>query len=694
MSLRTIKDKLHYFLVQKNDAICNEYVDYRNKNEEKHLNERYKTWILILKLNLKYRILRNQPPKIQNKRRVKLPYLDGAESEVYKRPSEYHFAKSLLQYDVISFDIFDTLILRPFAKPVDLFMIVGHRLKCPNFITIRRNAEREARDLSIAQKGTNEINIYDIYEIIERKTGIDKDYGVNVELEAEMEFCFANPYMMRVYKILQEQGKDIIITSDMYLPHILMEKLLEKCGYTGYKQLYVSCDYKCSKHSGELYVNVINNIEKGKKIVHIGDNYKSDIESATKYGIDTKYYKNVHEIGNQYRADGMSALIGSTYSGIVNTHLHNGSKKYNPYYEYGFIYGGLYVLGYCNWIYEKAKKEGIEKILFLSRDGAIYKRVFDTMYDDMPNEYVYWSRIANSKYASKFQKSDIIEKLIVHRTLDHLGLIKITIDDLLNDFDLHKMKKYLKDYDLRGDMVIQSQIRSLLCNMFMDHWDIFTENYSVQKELQRQYFKNILKGCKKVAVVDVGWLGTGPLGIKELIEEEWELDCKVSCFLVGHKHGVAGSIESFELDNTIESYIFSNSKNRLCYDIHTNRKTSSVNTMCFELLTQDNSPSFEGIDDNNNYLFEIPEVENYKFIEEIHNGIFEFVRIYVSKFGKEKYLLNISGYDAYCSFRMITRDFSLISKYFNKFKFSRSVKGDSKNQTFETIGEILVKNNL
>ncbi|GAA7596542.1 hypothetical protein HpMMM16_03880 [Helicobacter pylori] len=36
-------------------------------------------------------------------------FLDEAKSEI-------------LKYDVISFDIFDTLLLRPFIKPTDLFL--------------------------------------------------------------------------------------------------------------------------------------------------------------------------------------------------------------------------------------------------------------------------------------------------------------------------------------------------------------------------------------------------------------------------------------------------------------------------------------------------------------------------------------------------------------------------------------------
>ena len=48
-------------------------------------------------------------------------------------------------YDVISFDVFDTLIFRPFSCPSDLFFFVGIRLGYRNFAQLRREAEGIAR---------------------------------------------------------------------------------------------------------------------------------------------------------------------------------------------------------------------------------------------------------------------------------------------------------------------------------------------------------------------------------------------------------------------------------------------------------------------------------------------------------------------------------------------------------------------
>ena len=284
--LKRIKDKLYYYLAEKNWGVRREYGAYVDAHQEEHVKAPWKHWWLLIRLNWHYRILRKKTPLLSAREL-------SVESEAFERPTAAQFAKDLSEYDVISFDIFDTLILRPFPQPSDLFEIVGVRLGIANFREIRINAERDARAEAIALNGNDEVTIYDIYKRVSKRTGIDMNAGVETELAAEKEYCFADPYMKEVYEILLDLGKEIVITSDMYIPHDSMEGLLSECGYAGYKKLYVSCDYRCSKHSGGLFERLVSE-HKGRKIIHIGDNYVSDFESAKKSGIAAKLYHGSH----------------------------------------------------------------------------------------------------------------------------------------------------------------------------------------------------------------------------------------------------------------------------------------------------------------------------------------------------------------------------------------------------------------
>lgn len=715
-----MKDKLYYYFAKKNKGVQREYEPYVETHLEEHKKKPWKHWWMLMRLNWHYRIMHRdtwlylkpleskpleskpleskplESKPLESKQaesktsgsklpaRWHLPYLEGSESEISNRRSAIHYAKDLMQYDVISFDTFDTLILRPFSKPVDLFMLVGKRLNKTEFCRIRIEAEKRAREKATVERGNREVTIYDIYTIIEERTGIPAEKGVQIEFETELRYCFANPYMKRVFRLLQEQGKTIIIVSDMYLPHDMMEKLLVKAGYVGYDKLYVSCDYSCSKSTQSLYQYVKRDYI-GKKIVHIGDNVYSDIQCAEKAGITTRYYKNVHEIGNPYRADGMSELVGSAYAGIVNTHLHNGIKTYSPYYEYGFIYGGFYILGFCNWMHQKAKKEEIDKILFLSRDGAIYQRVFNMLFDDVPNEYFLWSRIANTKYTLLKNRDDFLKRLVLYRAMSPAPT---TIASLFNALSLEGLSEFLPNYRLSLDTLIVREVVVPLERLFIDHWDIVCNSFKKEKEMVHQYVVDKIGDAKKVAVVDVGWLGSGPMGLKYLIEEEFGINCCVSCWQVAVRPPIHTDNLADLMDETIEPYMFSRMYNRNNFDTHTNTNRG-LNNIFFEMFTQDVTPSYSGMDQNANFLFDIPETESYAYIREIHEGIVDFCKEYYSTFKEDAIMFNISGYDAYLPYRMIIRDLKFLKTYFSKITFARTVAGDSENQRLETIGDLL-----
>lgn len=693
-----IKDKLYHLLVEKNPSICKEYQGYVDSHKEEHEKNRKKHWKLLLKLNWHYRIRRKKTPYLTPakptnvappKRAAKLPYLNGSESQGLPREDLIVFTKRLLQYDVVSFDIFDTLVLRPFADPKDLFLITGDKLSLINFKDIRSEAERKAREKHLASDGNTEINIYDIYELVSRRTGIDVELGVQAELETEIEYCFANPYMQQVFKILKDYGKEIVITSDMYIPHDMMVKILDNCGYTGYSKLYVSCDYGCNKRNGGLFKNLIHEHPE-KSIVHVGDNFASDIQSAQRCKIATVYYKNCHEIGAPYRADGMSELVGSFYAGIVNTHLHNGLKTYNPYYEYGFLYGGFYIVGYCNWIYNKAKADGVEKILFLSRDCDIYQKVFNTMFDDMPNEYVYWSRIANTKYSIESMRDDFLTRMVKHKAYN---VFPCTLGEILESVELAALKPKLKDSNLSEDTLLTPELIQKFENFFIDNYEEIIEIYRPETLVAERVFKKIIGNSKKVAVIDVGWLGSGPMGIKYLVEKKWNLGCEVKCYMVGSNVRPIETNINELMKNVVEPYIFSRMYNRNLYDTHvgTNKGTNNI---YFELLTQACYPSFSGYAMNGDYLFDVPEVSNYKMTKEIQQGIIDFYKLYWKFSEKAPYLRNITGYDAYMPYRFAIRDPRLVKLLFSDASFSRGVGVNIKSQTQETVGDILKSINL
>lgn len=705
-----IKDKIYNLLVRKNSDVQNEYERYVMEHIEEHKTSRTKHWKILIKLNWHYRVKKkkevmlvweekvqevNQEQIIQSPKQkvpgmqkkaseasqrkqsnVKKKYV---ESDMIQRTKPHWLAMEIMTYDMISFDVFDTLLFRPFADPKDLFVLVGEKLGILGFANIRVNSETEARNIHEAKYGNREVTIFDIYEIIYQKTGISIKEGVECEFSIEMEMCFANPYMKRLYNILFYQNKEMIVVSDMYFPKKYIRKLLEKNGYYFGEHIIVSCDHNCNKSGGKLY-EYIKNIYPDKKIIHIGDNENGDIKKANANGIPTILYKNVNRAGKNFRAANMSRLVGSAYAGVVNTHFYNGIKKYSFEYEYGFSVGGLYIVGFTNWIHRQAKEKKVDKILFVARDGYIYKKVFEEYFDDVKTEYLYWSRIPSEICDAKNDRASFFHRFVNDKIG---GKISTTIHDILYSLGLEQFEVYLGKYHLTGADPICNENHKIIKNFFNDNWDEIVRALENKGKQTIEYISSVVEGCEKVAIVDVGWTGSNVIKLKHVIDEHVKSHIDVYCWLAGCTTIVNGYLE---LKHEVEAYLFSYSYNRDNFVLH--HKEHKPTNNLFELLTQARMPSFYGIE-NGEFIFDIPEVENYTKIQEMERGIMDFAKIWKKTFLNYTYMYAISGHDSYQPFAKKIQDLSCFKDEFRDFTVSMKVLANRSKQKLETIGEIL-----
>lgn len=712
-----LNDKLYGYFVRKNGRVWYEYERYVREHMEEHRLHKFRHLKILLKLNWFYRVKKGNTPylywdvplepitekkevikeienkdrndkkvtSVQNKRNPLLPYIENAESEGFKRAPAHQIVKKYMEYEVVSFDIFDTLILRPFDTPQTLFILLEKKWGIKDFKKIRIEAEKNAREKAVLFRGNREVTIYDIYEEIEYRTGLDKRIGADYEYELEKKYCFANPYFKRILDILISNGKRFVAVSDMYYSKKQLEELLYKCGLIGFEDIFISCEYNCGKNAnGELF-NIMRRCVNTDSIIHIGDNYKSDIENAKKCGLEASFYKNVNVIGNPQRADGMTDLVGAAYKGIVNAHIYNGLKKYSVYHEYGYIYGGLYVLGYMNFIAQYVIRNKFDKVLFVSRDGDIYHKVFNMLYPNIENEYVYWSRMACLFSDVKDQRNEFIDRTI-KRHIDNDD--KISVKALLKSLDLEEFAKYFHKYKISENEYLHIGNKKVIENLFLDHFDEIIEKYNFKMEQIKKYYGKVVSGKSNVAVVDVGWTGSNVIGLCKCLTEKWGLCKEARGFVVGANTYNLNFSTHMDCNALLIPYMFSQSYNRA---EHSNFRKTPKATVLFEIMTQACSPSFKYIDNKGDFVFDIAEAENYQMIKEIHVGVIAFVYDYIKFFRDDNYMMNISGYDAYMPFRKLFRDINYFKKFFGDFVINENAFSDTDNQEFTNLKEILTR---
>ena len=585
------------------------------------------------------------------------------------------FVRKIKDYDVISFDIFDTLIFRPFSSPTDVFYLIGEKFDFLDFKNLRVWAEWDARMKCRQKNGHTEVSLQDIWENLEEDTGLNAEEGMRLECETEEKLCYANPYMLQVWKRLQKLGKRMIIVSDMYLPRSCIERILQKTGYTGAERIYISNEYGENKAGGDLFHRVIRDFS-GARIVHIGDNPHSDQKMAKASGLDILPYQNVNKNVLLYRPMDMSSMIGGAYRGLVSNHLYNGSEKFSIDYEYGYVYGGLFVVGYCHFIHEYYEQHYLDQLLFLARDGDILRRVYQKLYPDDRTVYVYWSRKAATKLMADEDKHDFFRRFIYHKVNQ-----KVTIGEALRSMELEQLLPELSDWqeiwdvwerksgagrkqkfiDLRAEDELTDKNAYLLRRFIEAKWERVMTHYEEQQVAAEKYYREILYGCKNVAAVDIGWAGSGALALSHLVEKVWGMDCRITGIVAGTNtihNAQPDASDPFLQDGRLVAYLYSGQMNRDLLKKHDPNKDYNV---FWELLLSSLTPSFQGFhngryqtEKESIYLETVDitlEFGRYDFnpegIGEIQRGILDFAEQYLEHFGEFPYMFRISGRDAY-----------------------------------------------
>ncbi|HEX3026862.1 MAG TPA: HAD family hydrolase, partial [Clostridia bacterium] len=221
------------------------------------------------------------------------------ETDVYLSEIE----KQLDEIDVVSFDIFDTLLLRTVAVPDDIFFKVGKRLQeeYPNtydfppevFAGMRREADAQARKKAWEAEEAEEITLDHIYE----QFRLNDEYvacAKACELAVERENVYLNPNMADFISYCHKLGKKLALVSDSYLNRVQITELLSTAGLdlSLISTLIISCEYKVLKYNGKLFqilTDAFPDVPKAR-ILHIGDNPHADMDGAACAGIRSAYY--------------------------------------------------------------------------------------------------------------------------------------------------------------------------------------------------------------------------------------------------------------------------------------------------------------------------------------------------------------------------------------------------------------------
>lgn len=563
--------------------------------------------------------------------------------------------QSSCQY--ISFDIFDTVIMRPLYNPTDLFLLMDKKFETLlktniSFSKLRIQAEHNARyQMGYTHPSYQDVTIEEIYRQLEQDFNIPKELAdemLEEEKRLEIELCTTREATKEIYYLAQLIGKKIIFISDMYLDRQTIESILDKNGYRGYEKLYLSSEMRLTKNNGALFRAALNDLKvAGNEVLHIGDTWKNDITNAEAYGLQTIFLPKAIEVFEN-KIQAVSTNECSTIANKAMSIIQDGAKvkdsvgfrtmlalsvnKYfdNPYrsfneqsdfnadpYFMGHYTLGMHLVGVASWLIEQGTKIQYDNILFMARDGYLPMKVYSEMaklYEKVPTaKYLYVSRksVLPAMLRCKNDFYDLPIEYRNHTPKTILSLLAFCTEDYVEEQFIAELKKngmlYNKHFESEYEF-----------NYFMKYY--LAHLYSEQKHLRaiekaKVYFKENIGS--QDATFDLGYSGRIQGAVSNLVERP------VDVFFIHQDAKRADAIKRKEGFNIFNFYDF----------------TPHMTGLIREHLISDPGPSCIGFDLVDGKV--VPKLEEEEktyqdlfVISLIQKGVLDFARTYVSVFGK------------------------------------------------------------
>ncbi len=463
-----------------------------------------------------------------------------------KRPDsdEQVLNRLLAPVQVVSFDVFDTVLLRKTKCPTDVFLYMESEARKilgnpkAQFPELRVNAERIARERACEQHGYGDTNLVEIYSVLQELAGVDDSALsalMELEIGSEERLIYANPEAVRLRDLAVSLGKTITFTSDMYLPRSNVAHLLETNGFSA-ENLLLSSQTRVTKHSGKLFDLVLEKFGGDPDtILHIGDNEWSDFKQARSKGLKSLHWRPkpeqipfVDQIAT-YAANWVSDLSSSIYTGLVRkrrlSHPVDGAGAPDFWKAIGYEVVGPLYMSFVSWVVRQAKRLEVEKLFFLARDGYYLIKVFDILKErwklTIDAHYIYASR----RLLNVPRIRSIDENALAFLTepnpcmslkdfFERIGLDPASYSDCISDFGFTSPGQLLTT---PKGVFVSAEVKDSMRTLFRNLAGDILAKAAVERSRLLSYLFETGITSGNSAVVDIGWQASSIKSFRDLL---------------------------------------------------------------------------------------------------------------------------------------------------------------------------------
>lgn len=430
--------------------------------------------------------------------------------------------------DVLTLDVFDTILARRAVEPTDVFHWLETAEGWDGFAKARVAAEAKAR-AQYRERGS-EVSLEEIYDLL-RESFIVPENAISKELEAETRFLYPNAAIIGLISRARLAGRRVIAISDIYLSSEQVDGFLRAAGVMVDK-VYTSSDHRevdLGKYNGQLFSYVLEaeNVQ-ADRVLHVGDNLVSDIANGKAVGISAIETQQLHRLHSKsdINAAALRPLAQTTAGSIIlgqyTQWLAQSNAQHSMIEAFGYAYGGPLLVGFVQYLVAQAKAEGINRLLLLERDGMIIASAFKAMgITEIDYRMVPASR-----------------RMAVFPALDGNNLDRL--NTLFDSNGPMTERTFFKILGLTPPNYTPDDERFLSYSDYITHHETYLraaaaeEKAFILEELAEE--KEMMAAGHKVAWVDVGWGLSSIKAFNEILEAD------IPAYCVGSHDGVSDSI--------------------------------------------------------------------------------------------------------------------------------------------------------
>lgn len=461
-----------------------------------------------------------------------------------------------VDYRVISFDLFDTLVHRRCSLQtiIDRTAEFGSRtihgdygpIPSSVFVAARGVISERVKQRDTQSFGRNEIVLEELFERAMRpfisapqRRAHASQKLVQYEVCNEIAGLEVDPEFIELVSSIATRGQKAILITDMYFRKQSIIQILEELGIAKFlDEVYVSAELGVTKHSGKIFDVVADDLGvTPQHILHVGDNYVSDVERPREHGWHALHYFNPdRELARRAHVHNSNLLAKDPMlrSNWIEKSFASSDAPDDLQHLVDTVIAPAFLI-YTLRCLEFAEQRELDRLYFLTRDGIIFKKIAEII---QRRAHIYKGGSLTSLRKLELNRSSAF--LLTYQgfedwqwsehAVNYLAQQPFSTAGLLRAFNMDYSELpglRPNDHDRLSKVLAAEDVSSLaeLFNVNLDIRDSFDSLFRERKQCVVDYLlQNGALGHDRIGLVDIGYSGTAAKFISNYLMNETHLE--------------------------------------------------------------------------------------------------------------------------------------------------------------------------